>query len=215
MATPCFNLFTRVSGAGNPRTSAPNWARVTRSDVAVEDLARSCASATPRRAILRHIAAVSGIGLATALRLPGAEAKKKRSHHKHDKKPKKNAFCCLDVGKACNGKDTNCCSGICDGKKPKHGEKDKSRCAAHNDGGCQPDLDACILGVAIDRGTDGVCFQTTGRAGFCAGGTGACTSCQKDTDREALGFGPGSACVVCSLACPGATGTVCFSTAAP
>ena len=51
-----------------------------------------------------------------------------RPEKKKNKKPKNNAFGCLNVGQACNGKNDKCCSGICDGKKPKKGKKDKSKC---------------------------------------------------------------------------------------
>jgi hypothetical protein len=159
---------------------------------------------------------VAGLWAALAARgpLPEAAAAKHKHHRKHKKhkKPKKNAFGCLDVGQACNGKDDQCCSGICDGKKPKHGEKDKSRCVAHDTGICQPGIDVC-QGIQLEC-ANGFCFQTTGKAPFCAGGTGACTDCQKDTDCQAQGFGPGSACVFCPLICPETGGRVCFPSGA-
>ena len=51
-------------------------------------------------------------------------------------------FDCNAVGDKCNGKDSNCCSGSCEGKgskKGKHGKrdrKDNSKCVAHDEGGC-------------------------------------------------------------------------------
>jgi hypothetical protein len=145
----------------------------------------------------------------SAARFPGSvEAKKNKR-----KKPKKNEFGCLDVGKKCAGKDSKCCSGLCQGKKPKRGKRDKSKCVGHNAGSCQAGFDVC-LGVSAPCSTEGFCFQTTGKASFCAGGSGVCTNCQKDTDCEALGAGPGAACVVCASECPQTGGTVCFATAA-
>ena len=129
------------------------------------------------------------------------------SRAKGRKKLKRNSFGCVDVGKPCRGRDTQCCSGICQGKKPKRGEKDKSTCVAHNTGGCGTHGDWCA-GVDVPCGPNqgNFCFQTTGKAGFCAAG-GPCVDCKKDTDCEAT-KGPGAAPVVCAL-CPG-SGTACF-----
>src|SRR5687768_235577 len=46
--------------------------------------------------------------------------------NKRKKKSQKNAFRCLNVGQKCAGKNGKCCSGICNGKKPKKGKKDRS-----------------------------------------------------------------------------------------
>ena len=66
---------------------------------------------------------------------------------KKTKKPKPNSFGCLNVGQKCRGKDSTCCSGVCKGKKPKKGKKDKRTCAAHNAGICTPELDLCTTGL--------------------------------------------------------------------
>jgi hypothetical protein len=171
-------------------------------------LARSQFDSSTRRDALRGVAAALGMWLSAAPFPGSVEAKKNKR-----KKPKKNEFGCLDVGKKCGGKDSKCCSGLCQGKKPKRGKRDKSKCIGHNAGSCQAGFDVC-LGVIAECSTEGFCFQTTGNASFCAGGTGVCTDCRKDTDCEELGAGPGAACVVCASECPQTGGTVCFATAA-
>jgi hypothetical protein len=131
---------------------------------AVDALTRSLTGATPRRGLLRALAATGGV-LGIGANMPrGAVGKNKKRKHKHkkDNKPKNNEFGCLDVGKACDGKDEKCCSGICEGKKPKHGKKDKSKCAAHNSSICQPGIDVC-QGIQLEC-NGGFCFQTTGKA---------------------------------------------------
>lgn len=173
-----------------------------------DSLTRSLAAYRSRRGAVRGVAAA--LGLAATV-VPANAAKKK--NRKKVTKPRNNEFGCLDVGKKCNGKDSKCCSGLCQGKKPKRGKRDKSKCVGHNAGSCLAGFDVC-LGVIAQCSTEGFCFQTTGKASFCAGGTGICTDCQKDTDCEALGAGPGAACVVGDSECPQTGGTVCFATAA-
>jgi hypothetical protein len=159
----------------------------------LDSLARSLGDASSRR---RALAAALG-GLATLGVLP-AGAKKGRA-----KKPKKNAFGCLDVGQKCRGKSGKCCSGICQGKKPKKGKKDNSTCVAHNEGGCTAERSVCVTGNQSSLcGPEAVCLATTGNAGFCASVAGNsftqaanCRPCARDTDCEA-GFGQGAACVL-------------------
>jgi hypothetical protein len=136
--------------------------------------------------------------------------KKKKRKNKKNNKPENNAFGCLNVGQHCNGKDSKCCSGICDGKKPKKGKKDKSKCAGHNVGTCQTGFDLC-QGVIAPCANGGACFTTTGNSPFCAGGSGICTACTRDSDCVAAGFGAFAACVVCTSECPDTGGTVCFA----
>ena len=129
-------------------------------------------------------------------------------------------FDCLAVGDSCNGNDSRCCSGRCEGKKAKKGKKgkdgnrnrdrsDKSRCVAHDEGGCTSGQDTCDSGLAVAcgfRGRGG-CLKTTGNAGFCGQIEGQspprlrCETCTKDLDCEALGYGRGAACVVCFSEC--------------
>lgn len=175
-------------------------------------LTRSLSNVSTRHGFLRALAAAGGVLLGGASAPHAAAGKHKKRKKKKHKKPKKNEFGCLNLGQACNGNDSACCSGVCDGKKPKKGKKDKSKCAAHNTSICQAGIDVC-QGIQLEC-SGGFCFQTTGKAPFCAGGTGVCTDCQKDTDCQALGFGPGSACVFCPLICPETGGTVCFPTGA-
>jgi len=160
-----------------------------------------------RRSTVRALAAGAvAIGLGR-LGLNEAAAKKKR---KRKKTLRKNEFGCVNVGKACRGKDANCCSGICQGKKPKKGKKDKSKCAAHNVLDCAVGANSC-LGNVIACGTNGHCNQTTGQASFC-GGASACFACTKDVDCEP-DFGPGAACIVCD-GCPSTSDNICASAAA-
>jgi hypothetical protein len=173
-----------------------------------DSLTRSLASSRYRRGVLRGVAATLGL---TVTRAPKIAAKKK--NRKKSKKPKNNEFGCLDVGKKCNGKGSKCCSGICQGKKPKKGKRDKSKCVGHNAGSCQAGLDVC-LGVTVPCSTEGFCFQTTGKAPFCAAGNGRCADCKNDSDCEEIGAAPGAACVVCANECPETGGTVCFKTGA-
>ena len=165
---------------------------------------RSLAAASSRRLLLRGLAT---LGLALA-HLPSRVRAKKRK-----KKLKFNEFGCVNVGGKCRGKDNVCCSGICQGKKPKKGNKDKSKCVAHGVGGCQPDQDHCVdfQGNACPDNASASCWRTTGQSSFCGdGGNSACVVCAKDVDCEAL-YGAGAACVVC-VDCS-QTGTLCVSPA--
>jgi hypothetical protein len=171
-----------------------------------DTLTRSLTGIPIRRDVLRGLAGL-GIGLTTIHSPVRADAKRKNKDRKRNK-PKKNEFGCLDVGKKCNGKNQKCCSGICKGKRPKKGKKDKSKCIAHGTGGCQAGQDLC-LGDDIPCGPPGAfCYRTTGNASFCAE-LGFCMNCQKDTDCEPT-HGPGAACVVC-VTCGGDIDTSCFS----
>jgi hypothetical protein len=161
-------------------------------------------------------------GILPAWATPGSltvQAKKhkhKRKRKNKNKKPENNAFGCLNVGQHCNGKDAKCCSGVCDGKKPKKGKKDKSTCVAHNTGPCQDTFDVC-LGVAVPCSVNdlGGCMKTTGNAPFCAVGSTPCVPCKRDSDCVALGFGFGAACVVCNFLCATESGgTICASAGA-
>lgn len=129
-------------------------------------------------------------------------------------------FGCLNVGQACNGDDSRCCSGRCEGRPAKRGKRgkngrrrrnreDRSLCVAHDEAECTAGQDTCVDGLAIACGFRGrgACFQTTGNAGFCGRIEGAkppalrCEVCTKDDDCVALGYGGDSACVVCQSEC--------------
>ena len=144
---------------------------------------------------MRNIAVASGLA---AIHAPYA------ARAKNKKKLKRNQYGCVNVGGACRGKDKNCCSGRCQGKKPKNGEKDKSRCVAHDTGSIESDERGCRVQDApsntlctTSAGEEsGECQWTTGDAGFCGYGY-ACIpgSCRKDADCTAA-CGAGAACVV-------------------
>jgi hypothetical protein len=133
---------------------------------------------------------------------------------KRKKKLVRNEFGCVDVGGKCRGNDGNCCSGVCQGKKPKKGKKDKSVCVAHNVGGCTLDRDSCLTGdpAVSSCGQNAICTATTGKAAFCASTVDIsngrnCRICATDTDCEEQGFPPGSACVILTGGvCDGDTG---------
>ncbi len=167
---------------------------------------------------------MAGLGGASPFSADTAEGKNRKRRKR--KKPKPNDFGCLNVGQACGGQDSRCCSGICAGKKPKKGKNDKRRCVAHNVGGCTLDRSVCFIPtptVALCS-TTALCMTTTGNAPFCAENKDFnqqvnCHPCGKDTDCEALGFGAGAACVVlrtegaCLDGCEGvneSSGTACF-----
>jgi hypothetical protein len=163
-------------------------------------MTRWLSAAAPRRGFLAGLSAAVGLA---AIGIPASvQAKNKKK-----KKLKKNEFGCVDVGKACRGKDANCCSNICQGKKPKKGKKDKSKCVAHNVLDCAPGADTCSGGGTVSCGNLGVCHQTTGKASFCGNSSNSqCFDCKKDVDCEP-DFEPGAACIVCA-SCPG-PGTAC------
>jgi hypothetical protein len=173
-----------------------------------DNLARALDRQTPRRTAL----GVFGGGLAgllTRLGLDEAAAKKR----KRKKKLKKNEFGCVNVGGKCRGKDAHCCSGICQGKKPKKGKKDTSKCLAHNVLDCEAGADTCLENKVIPCGTSGRCYQTTGQASFCGGVGANCFGCTKDVECEAS-KGPGAACVVCPGGCgPNPVTTQCLAAA--
>ena len=183
----------------------------------IPDLRRALQDLQPHRAVPRRVVLASLAGILPAWALPGplaTQAKKhKKKKNKKTNKPQNNAFGCLNVGQHCNGKDDKCCSGVCDGKKPKKGKKDKSTCVAHNVGPCQDAFDVCAgVPVPCSLGDLGGCLKTTGNAPFCAIGDTPCTPCQRDSDCVALGFGIGAACVVCNFLCATESGgTICAS----
>jgi hypothetical protein len=164
-------------------------------------LTRTVRNLSSRRGFMRGIAVATGL---VAIHAPDAAGAKKKKKNKL----KVNKYGCVNVGGKCRGQDKNCCSGRCQGKQPKKGKKDKSRCVAHNVLDCPPAADECQdTGVACGTTLPGTCFRTTGRASFCAF-TGICKPCQKDTD-----CGPGGACAVCP-GCGGIADTACLVPAA-
>lgn len=183
----------------------------TRFDGLTRSLARS------RRSLLGAAIALAG----GPLTLLSAEAKKKRKKKKRKpKKPQPNAFGCLNVSQPCNGDSTKCCSGICEGTKPRKGKPDKSRCMAHDTSICTAETEICSTGMNklcdANNGQCG-CVLTTGDAGFCGdfsenSGSDLCRKCSQDTDCQEE-FGPGAACVVfggvCESYCPQTGGTAC------
>jgi hypothetical protein len=161
-----------------------------------------------RREVLRGLLA-AGVG---ALRLKEAAAARKK--RKRKPRPKFNAFGCLNVGARCRGKDALCCSGICQGKKSKKGEKDRSECVGHDAATCLPGQQLAVCGGAADvacttsAGESGQCTTTTGNAPYCVE-FGTCFPCTRDLDCQAV-CGPQAACTPCVAACGAEGGMACF-----
>jgi hypothetical protein len=150
--------------------------------------------------------AAFGIGGAGAKKRKSGKTPRKRKRKQADGPPlERNVFGCVDVGKPCRGESANCCSGICEGNRPAPGKPDASRCAAHHTNGCTPERGYCAVGagggaLCCPSGTDVYCLQTTGNAGFCTDyakfkAATDCHACTRDTECEALGYPPGSACI--------------------
>lgn len=130
------------------------------------------------------------------------------------KEPRFNEFFCVPVGKPCRGKDRYCCSGICNGRKPKQGKRDRSQCLAHDADVCQAGQREAACGgsglatCATGPMTTGFCNTTTGNAGFCTRGAVLCAGCTRDVDCQATTGDPGAACIRCT-SCP--NGTACVT----
>jgi hypothetical protein len=180
-----------------------------------------CFNSMPTRRDVLHGLAGTAVGLASLPTPDTGEARKKRKHKRKKPKLRRNEFGCVNVGGHCLGNSANCCSGICEGQKPKQGKKDSSVCVAHDTADiCFPDNDTCVLGGGVLCNLDVencVCLLTTGNAGFCGDFSGGhdekCRVCAKDSDCQPE-FGPGAACVVfggfCSAACADTGRTACI-----
>jgi hypothetical protein len=177
-------------------------------------LTRSFGTDTSRRGFFGAMLAAVGLG---ALGPAGVAAKDGKKKKKRKKGPTPNIFGCLDVGKKCRGKGSKCCSGICQGKKPKKGKRDRSKCVGHDGSTClvgqHPTYcgGPALVGCTTSAGMDGVCTTTTGKAAYCLG-AGGCFPCKRDRDCHAV-CGPRSACIPCRLSCAAQGGTACASVA--
>lgn len=100
-----------------------------------DDLTRSLTTQPSRRRVVRGIAAAA-LAQATLLG-PGSSTEAARKRRRNKNRIKTNKYGCVDVGEKCYGKDGKCCSGIC------AGEGNRSKCAAHNEGGCTRDDSSC------------------------------------------------------------------------
>ena len=178
-------------------------------------LTRRLRHLSSRRGFLRGGAVAAGLA---AMRASDVFAGKRKNKKKV--KLNRNQYGCVNVGGKCRGRDKNCCSGVCDGKKPGKGEKDTSRCKAHDTGvreggggGCRAQDESLLEDVPCMTTAgreDGLCWRTTGNAGHCGFGT-ACVPCRKD--RDCVGAcGAGAACIAKPNVCGGA-GVVCSGTA--
>jgi hypothetical protein len=183
-----------------------------------DHLARHLSRATARRRLLAGLALSPFAGL-VARSADDIAAKKKHKKKRKPKKPKPNAYGCLNAGQACGGDSALCCSGVCEGSKPKKGKKDSSRCVAHDAGICKVEMDECTAGreaICHIANPSCQCFRTTGNAAFCGENLGLlnlCRDCSQDADCE-VEFGPGAACIalggICEPVCPDTGGTACM-----
>ena len=166
------------------------------------------AAPASRRVAGRVLAGLAVAGALAQVSEAVAKNGKKGKKHKPKKKPKFNAFGCVDVGGFCTS-SRQCCSGICQGKKG------RQTCQAHNAGigKCAAGIsDFCadpdgglIAGTACTTSADeqGLCFTTTGNAPYCAGSEpeASCSPttivpCKKDKDCQRF-CGPDAACIQC------------------
>jgi hypothetical protein len=169
-------------------------------------LTRILGVARSRRGALAGLA--TALGMAELLRWESdartGGRKKKRKPRKKRRTPLQfNAFGCLNVGSPCRGNDELCCSGLCEGKAPRKGKRDRSRCIAHGERGCLAGqmLTGCggsTVPCTTITGQQGACQTTTGGAGYCTG-DGQCRACRKDADCRAF-CGPEAACILCPAA---------------
>ena len=174
-----------------------------------DDIACMLIDASSRRDVLRSLAAAVGLG---AMAPVITEARKKNKRKKKKKKPLQfNTFGCVNVGSPCRGDDANCCSGLCDGNRPKKGKRDTSRCVGHDASTCLPgqtlECEGSDVLCVTSAGLSGQCVTTTGNAGFCFR-EGKCFVCKKDADCVGA-CGPQAACITCVLDCAVTGGTSC------
>jgi hypothetical protein len=117
------------------------------------------------------------------------------------------------------GRSAKCCSGICQGKKPKKGKQDRSTCVALDASIWAANADSSISDVTVacnPRNPNCFCVLTTGNAGVCGqftgGPDGHCRVRAKNTDCQA-GFGTGVAYLglgrVCTAIGAATGGTAC------
>jgi hypothetical protein len=174
-----------------------------------DDVTRFLIDRQPRRALLGGFVGGLAARFGRVLAPPGVDARSKRRNKgkKRGKRrrkaqaPRFNQFGCLDVGQPCRGASARRCSGICQGRKPKTGKKDESRCVAHNTGGCSagPRPEFCFgedVDCTMSDGTSGACGTTTGNAGYCFNIVLSSQPCTKDVDCRQDGF-PTAACILC------------------
>jgi hypothetical protein len=169
--------------------------------------------ALPARPSRRHLVGLVGAILGLRTGSHASARKKRRRKKKHQRKIARNAFGCVSVGDYCT-RDTQCCSGICAGKKG------KQACQAHDADICQGQ-NFCLAEIencTTTDGGDGQCAVTTGDASFCM--TDAyCLDCATDADCIPV-CGTEAACIVCpkcgmsqfNTACAGLYDNACFLT---
>lgn len=163
-------------------------------DAHLDALARFLAVGHSRRVVTGYLGGLALPGSLGRAAIAGAKGKKA----KRKRKPLAlNEFGCVSVGRACRGKDSVCCSGRCQGKKPGPGQRDRRRCVAHDTGGCSGSDRVCpSVPCTTTIGHAGGCTTTTGNAPYCADVV-TNTPCTRDVDCVPF-CGPLAACYVCS-----------------
>ena len=186
-----------------------------------DSLVRVVTTRSRREAILALLGGVLGLsGLYQAdagmmgMGMMGMMGMGKGKRKRCEPDPTPNAFGCLNVGQPCRGQDSACCSGRCQGRSPRRGECDRSRCVSHDESTCLPGQQAETCGgqtvtCTSTAGQPGFCNTTTGEAAYCLA-AGGCFPCQRDAHCEGV-CGPGAACIRCAN-CP--VGTSCAGTGA-
>jgi hypothetical protein len=165
-----------------------------------DTFARVMARTTVCRRLFFGLALSPLAGFVAGGRRDEVTAKKRHKKRRKPKKPKPNAFGCLEVGDPC-ANESQCCSGVCEGKKGKR------TCRAHDTGTCNQE----DIVVPCNNRTNCGCFRTTAGSDVCAAlfPPSACAECQRDADCEAMGFPPGSACGLSPIPCKGGN-MACF-----
>jgi hypothetical protein len=159
--------------------------KLTRSLARVSDRRRIFAGAAT--GLLAHV----GPGLSRA-----AGARQRKGKKRKRQVLAFNEFGCVNVGGTCRGKNSVCCSGRCQGSKPKPGMPDRRRCVAHDTGGCTKTDRVCpSVPCTTSIGHAGGCATTTGNAPYCADVV-TTIPCNKDADCEQY-CGSLAACHVC------------------
>lgn len=170
-----------------------------------DDVIRWLSAGSSRRTVLGFALG----GAIAAGHLWDAAAKNRNKRKK--KKVTFNGYGCVSVNKHCKNA-SQCCSGICKGKKG------KKRCKAHDAGGCPPGatVSSCSgmesVACTTSTGFPGWCYGTTGGAAYCWG-AGAQAECTKDADCIPI-FGPAAACVL-DCTPPGEPLTICAGPGVP
>ena len=169
-----------------------------------DGLTRALVASSSRRATVGALVAALGLSRAFSDHLEAEAAKRKYL--------RRNYYGCMGFGQKCRGKDGKCCSGICQGRRPKKSKRDKSRCLGHDAATCLPgQMHSSCSGTTVpcttSTGEAGFCATTTGNAAYCVADA-HCWYCTRDTDCQPY-CGPQAACFRCTGVCGESGSTAC------